>query len=234
MNKTIILIISIMISSSAFAEKNYTFYTTQSPLTSENILVKANEMEVQTHYEWLYLKDFPSKYKAVFQVSPEINENSIVLFVKSNFVVNQPISHFGKTKFRSVSFLSRLAGMQYRKTQEQDRYTLKFSPIIFKTIKAETKVLFPQDFNQYYIFEDLVNSSFMTHLKNYNFSSDLHQSDIISIFNDIGENKTEVHNISFAIITDTKMGGFVTGTKMKIMISKLKKQINIVVNTFNK
>ena len=105
--------------------------------------------------------------------------------------------------------------MKYQKTNQLDNYILQFNPTFFKQIKAKARILFPNSLDQYNAIEKVTPDSFIVHLKSYDFSSDLLQSDIISIFNK-QNNNTQISNISFAITTDKSINNVYMKIKKRI------------------
>jgi hypothetical protein len=199
-------------------------------LESERLAPKSNEL--LTHYQWLQLKDLPQDYYNLFNIDHTTPKDSVIMLVKSSFLIKNTISNYNDNYFRESKNLGKLSGMEYNQTGSSS-FDIEFSPFPFYNIEAKAEVLTSHN-NQDYEFLNIVKEdSFLVHLKSFAFTSDLYQSDIIGAFTMEGD-LTRVDSVSFALLTDNELDSFFMNRKKSIMISKLKEQLKVMLLMYSK
>lgn len=232
--KTLLLCLSIPLSYT-YAKKdkgqNYKLTT-----VVENVAANKQQRpefnELLTHYQWLQLKDLPQSYYELFKVEHTTPKDSVILMVRSSFLIQNTISKYNENFYLSATNLERLSGMEYKESGTST-FDIEFSPFPFYNIEAKAKVLVPESKQDYDFLNIASDDSFLVHLKSYDFTSDLYQSDIITVFSPV-DNLTRVDNVSFALLTDDEIDSFIMNRKKSVMISKLKKQSKVMLKMYSK
>jgi hypothetical protein len=232
--KAIVLLNVLAVSISAFAkDKEFSLVNNNvRPLQEE--MSFANSNEINYSYEWTQTHQLNKKIETFLGINNDFKEK-VVLLCTFNFEIYKKQKTFNGKFFEDLSVLEELSGMDYKTKGNSREHIVTFKPHPFKTITAQSKMIFPNDYKAY---EDTLNAKFnpgdiLVHQTVIDFTDYLDRTDIITHIQ-ATKNGSRFTIYSIAVLNETESNSSLLPLVKAGMIQQLKTQMQSTPNVFSK